>query len=453
MELQGHEAPAGSLDVVRAISVARLERALGRDRGPRFAPHPDYRSTPRILDVGSELQVLQVSAGLEGGARADEHRTELTSGTGFHGRISMGLERMVAHAHYIVGRIEGARSFADPIIPDNDLIVLPEETYLSFTEERGQWGTMFGRNHWHWGPGEEGSLVLSGTSSVLTGLAFRTRLSSLRADAIALSATLEQAAGEQLAAHRVEWQPLDGLRIGVSEAARYQAPSWRPLYLMGAIPYVIVQRLERQSEPDSLQALRNNVLTALDAAWRVAEGTRVYGEFMVDDIAARSGKLPNKIAYQLGWEGVSAVGGTRLSWGGEFTRITRFVYTSFFGREHVLQGRSLGFPIAPDVRRLRLRTFWDLGPDLQLGARVTHTDKGENDLDEPFVPPSPRVDSFQFEGVVERTRELELSARWWPASGVNLAVAAACQWVTNPGHIAGLTDRRPSVALAVHLMR
>ena len=365
----------------------------------------------------------------------------------------MGLTRLVAFSHYIVGRIDNARTFADPIIPGHDLLVLPEEAFLSYTEEHGQWGALFGRARWHWGPGEEGSLVLSRTSPVLTGFAFRTRLGSLRADAITISATLEHAAGEQLAAHRIEWQPVDRLRVGVSEAVRYKAPGWKPLYLMGAIPYVLVQRLELQSEPDSLGALRNNVLTAFDAAWRVAEGTRIYGELLIDDVGARSGKVPDKIAFQLGWEGVGAFGESRLSWGGEFTRLTRFVYTSFFGRDHALQGKPLGFPTGPDCRRIRVRANWDLSADWQIGLRLTHNNKGENDIDEPFIPPYTRVDAFRFEGIVETTREMELGFRWWPASGVNILVSGGYRWIENPGHVPGASDQSPSGSVELRLMR
>ena len=90
----------------------------------------------------------------------------------------------------------------------------------------------------------------------------RAHLDMLRLDLTSLSATLEQAQGEQLAAHRIEWQPREPLRIGVTEAARYRSTGWQPLYLVGAIPYVLVQRLYLQKEPDSLRAHRNNILTA-----------------------------------------------------------------------------------------------------------------------------------------------------------------------------------------------
>jgi hypothetical protein len=453
IELQGLGAPPDSLPASIGISVARLERALGRDRGPLFAPHPFYRSTPRVLEYGAGLQLLELSAGLEGRGDLGEHGSHFVSGTGLRARAAMELDRFEAFAHYVVGQVDHARQFADPIVPGNDLIVLPEETYLSYTQEMGRWGAQFGRERWHWGPGEEGSLVLSKTSPLLTGMAFHARLEALRADAIILSATLKPAAGEQLAAHRIEWQPRDGLRLGVTEAARYQAPTWRPLYLMGAVPYVLVQRLEVQSEPDSLRALRNNVLTAADAAWRLRDGLKVYGELLIDDVHARSASQPNKIAYQLGCEGVNDLAIGRFNWGAELTRLTRYVYTSFFGRDHALEGEPLGFPTGPDARRVRVRLGWDPDPDWGVSLVATHTDKGENSIDEPFLPGSPRIDSFQFEGVVERTREIELGARWWPASGVDLQVTAEWRSVSNAAHVPGRLDHGARLSLGARLVR
>ena len=132
--------------------------------------------------------------------------------------------------------------------------------------------------------------------------------------------------------------------------------------------------------------MRNNVLTAMDATWRMADGLRSYGEILIDDLHARSGKNPNKFAFQFGAEGAWPLGPGRFLWGGEFTRVTRYVYTSFFGRDHALGGQSLGFPTGPDARRLRLRGAWDVNPDWGISVIGTRTNKGENDIDEPFLP-------------------------------------------------------------------
>ena len=60
------------------------------------------------------------------------------------------------------------RTFADPIVPGSDFITHTEESYLAYTAPAGQWGLQFGRNRWHWGPGEEASLLLSKTSAPLS---------------------------------------------------------------------------------------------------------------------------------------------------------------------------------------------------------------------------------------------------------------------------------------------
>jgi hypothetical protein len=454
IELQGPGRSPDTLDLVRRISAARIERALGRDRAPFFAPDPELHSTRRLYESRIDRTFFEVSVGAEGRAEREEgDESRIASGTGLHGRVALGLDRLLAFTHYIAGRIDNARRFADPIVPNHDIILITEDTYIAYADEDGQWGTQFGKTRWHWGPGEEGSLLLSKTSPALTGLSFHARHDALRADGVALSATLESAAGEQLAAHRIEWQLSDGLRVGVTESARYKATGWQPLYLIGIIPYVLVQRLEMQAEPDSLSSHRNNVMTSFDAAWRVAEGTKIYGEFLIDDLHARSGSIPNKFGYQLGWEGAGTVADRRLTWGGEYTRVSRYVYTSFFGRDYVVQGKPLGFPTGPDVRRVRLRTYLDLNLDWSVFARVTHNDKGENDISEPFIPGSGRVEASHFEGIVETTRELELGLRYWPASGVYVAVSGGYRWINNRNHVEGDRHNAGVGAIEVRINR
>ena len=447
IELQGIGAAPIEPDLIRGISLARIERTLGRDRSPLFSPHYLYTSTPRLFESNSEKTLLEISLGAEGRVLHDENGWTASSGSGLHGRLALGLDRLVAFSHYVVGKFDDAQTFADPIISNTDVIVLSEETFLSYTEERGQWATQFGQSRWHWGPGEEGSLVLSKTGPAITGLAFRAHHHALRADGIALNATLEQASGEQLAAHRIEWQLTDGMRVGITEAARYQSSGWQPLYLIGIIPYVLVQRLQAQAEPESSAALRNNVVMSVDAAWRIANGNKIYGEFLIDDLHTRSSNYPNKIAYQLGWEGAGWVARRRIVWGGEWTRLSRYVYTSFFGGDYAVNGVPLGFPTGPDARRIRLRGQLDLDNDWTVFGRVTHNDKGENDINEPFFPtsnPQP-VDSFDFEGVVETTRDFELGLRWWPASGVYVAASGGYRWIKNADHITG-NERRSGLA-------
>jgi hypothetical protein len=287
----------------------------------------------------------------------------------------------------------------------------------------------------------------------MTGLSVEGGVTAWRVHGIVLNATLGASAGEQLAAHRIEWQPRDDLRLGVTETARYQSSSWQPLYAVGVIPYVLVQRLLDQDEPDSAGTHRNNVMLAFDARWRFVPGAAVYGEFLVDDLHAETADNPDKLGMQLGLEGARAVAGGRLSGGLEYTRLWRYVYTSFFGREYSIQGEPLGFPTGPDSRRIRARAAWDPNADWQVFVRAAKTDKGENDMGEPFVPGSPKPDPSTFEGVVERALALEAGLRWWPASGVDLAVTAGHERIDDAGHVDGAERSGFRGAIAVRLVR
>jgi hypothetical protein len=436
-ELEGAPGVPANLSTVTAISLARLERVLGRDPRTGWSVDSSHAPTPRLYTNGPQDQRLELSAGLEGAASADADTAIALSGTGVHVRAALAFDRWLVFTHLVVGHFDEARSFADPLVANTDVTTLTEESYIAYGSSDMAWGAQFGRDRWHWGPGDEGSLILSRSAAPLTALAFRGRLAGLRLDGIVLNATVDAAAGEQLAAHRLEWQPRGDLRLGLTEAARYHASGWSPLYLVGVIPYTLVQRLQVQDEPDSTGALRNNVLFGLDAAWRVAPGTRLYGELAIDDLHAKTSDNPDKIAWQIGWDGAGMIGPQRLTWGAELTRVWRYVYTSYYGRTYEAQGMPIGFPTGPDSRRVRAHLDWDSTPAWQWSARAAGTDQGEGTLADAYVPGSPRESGSHFLGVVQHTREGEIGARWWPAGGVDFAASIGYRWIDDFQHVAG----------------
>jgi hypothetical protein len=312
---------------------------------------------------------------------------------------------------------------------------------------------MLGRDRWHWGPGEEGSLLISRTSAPMTGLMLHLRFPALGLDATALHTTLEAGSGEQLAAHRLEWRVCEALRIGATETARYRSSGYQAVYLASVIPFSLAQRLlDQDVGADTTGALRNNVMLGLDAAWRVADGTRLYGELLIDDLHAKSAATPNKLGVQFGAEGVGDVHGARLSWGSEYTRLSRYVYTSFYGRSYFAQGRPVGFPTGPDSERLRVRMAWDPGPDWQCSLAAARTTLGEG-AQAAYTPGGPVPDVWSFAGVPERSRSVEAALRWWPAAGVDVSVRAERSWRMNAAHVPGAADAAWQLAAAARLTR
>jgi len=208
------------------------------------------------------------------------------------------------------------------------------------------------------------------------------------------------------------------------------------VYVASVIPYALAQRLLQQ-DADSTSDSRNNVELSFDASWRPADGTRLYGEMLLDDVHARTGEVPNKYGWQVGADGAWTHGFTRLSWNTEYTWMSRYVYTSFFGRTFTAQDQPIGYPTGPDARRLRVRASWDPRVAWQLTGLVSRTWKGENDLDEPFVPGTPVPDVSTLEGVVETADDATGVLRWWPASGVDLSLSFGFDRVQNADHLAG----------------
>jgi hypothetical protein len=457
LELMGDVPPSLTGNLVRDLVAQRLEREFQRDATVAFAVGAAGRgSTPRLWQrTGRDGERVELSMGLEGAYDASRSGgrtlTRWRDGSGLHLRGAAQQGGWLAYAHIAAGQLRGADRYTDVLVSGTDLAAQTEEAHLSVSSGT-KWTAAIGRQRFAWGPGEQGSLLLSRTAAPLTALWLHARFDVLRADAFALHATTGPGRGEQLAAHRLEWAPSSRLRVGLSEAARYKAAGWQGVYLASVIPFSLAQRLLQQ-DGDTLGVNRNNVMVSADVAWRPADGTRVYGEFLLDDAHAKTASVPNKYAWQLGLDGAWTRGFSRITWNAEYTWISRFVYTSFFGRAFTAQDEPLGFFTGPDSRRLRTRVTWDPRVDWQLVGIVSRSWQGESGLDEPFVPGSPVPPVATLAGTPEATDDVTGVIRWWPASGVDLSLALGWSRVEDAGHVAGANERGAHGAVAIRLTR
>src|SRR5262245_6570470 len=456
LERMGDGPPPLAGNLVRTLVAERIERELQRDAMGAFARYETRLSTPRLFQrawPGDDR--AELSFGLEGAydmSRQDGDQTsKWRDGSGIHLRMGAQVDRWLAFAHIALGQLENAHTYTDVLLQNSDIAAQTDEAYLSYSAGT-HWSASMGRQRFAWGPGEEGSLLLSRTSVPFTALALHLRIAALRADGFSINATTDPGQGEQFAAHRIEWQPLSELRLGIAEAARYQADGWEPVYVASVIPYALAQRLLQQ-DGDSTGSARNNVELSFDASWRPADGTRLYAELLFDDLHAKSADTPNKYAWQVGADGAWTHGFTRLTWNTEYTWMSRYVYSSFFGRSFTAHGDPIGFPTGPDARRLRVRASWDPRVAWQVTGIVSRTWKGENDIDEPFEPGDPVPDVSTLEGVVETRDEATGVLRWWPASGMDVSISLGFARAQNANHVSG--DDRTGItgSIAFRLIR
>jgi hypothetical protein len=282
-ELRGDGAapplPAGA----RTLALRRIERArhwnepAPGDAAPGATPRLFQREWPGATR-------LELSTGLEGRrdwTRSDDVRAERwEDGSGVHLRGGAQLDRWFAYAHVYMGQLAGVREYSDALVNGTDFAVGTEESYLAYTVENS-WSVQFGRSRWHWGPGEEASLLLSKTSAPLSGLMMHARIEPLRADLFLFNATVQPGRGEQLAAHRLEWQVRDWARVAVSEAARYRSAAGRGCTWRASFPIRSCSDCSTGTRDAGRDAQR--AALARRASVRIADGSRVLRRAAADD--------------------------------------------------------------------------------------------------------------------------------------------------------------------------
>ena len=455
LELMGDGAPIGAGELVRRVVAERLERELQRDATTAFVHERASRSTPRLFQrQWPNGQRVEFSAGLEGTAASErsegDTRSRWQDGSGLHLRGSVQVDRWLAYSHLSAGHLEDAEHTTDVLVSGTDVALQTDESYLAYAVGQ-QWSAAIGRERFAWGPGEEGSLLVSRTAAPLSALHLTARIEPLRADLTSINAVVDRSRDEQFAAPRLEWRPAGAFRLGVAEAVRYHSDGWQLLYVASVIPYSLVQRLLMQ-DGDTLGS-RNNVLFAADFSWRPADGTRVYGELLIDDAHAKTADVPNKYGWQVGLDGAWTRGFTRLTWNTEYTWLSRFVYTSFYGRTYVAQDLPIGYVTGPDSRRLHVRVTWDPRVEWQVEGRASRTWQGESGLDVPYVPGDPVPPVDELAGVPQVTDAFTGVLRWWPASGMDLSLSGGWRRTVGAGHVPDAVEDGLHAGLAFRITR
>lgn len=351
-------------------------------------------------------------------------------------RIGIELGPVLLYQDLFAGRLDGGSVFADPLVEDTDFIHYTEDTYVS---ARTPWIDLsLGRTRQSLGPGRSGTLLWSAAADPTTQLVWGGALFGGRLRGTAVHSDIDAAAGERLAAHRLDFALSPRITFGVAEAARYASDHWEPLYVLSVVPFTLVQRMLAQDHgPDSTNEVRNNVMVSADVRWRAARGHTLYGELLLDDLTFKESGTPVRIGYQAGWQGAARAAGRRLTWQAEYTRVHRFVYSVFYGEDFYFHGRPLGYAAGPDSRSVDGAAALDLSPDWRLELGGSQVQRGEGSSGEAFDPAGPPAKGSEFKGVVERTRALQLGGRWTPRDGVAAGLSWGYQWRANAGHAEG----------------
>jgi len=284
----------------------------------------------------------------------------------------------------------------------------------------------FGRVPQIWGPGRFTQLLISDNSPFLDMLKVNFNLWDVL-EFTGFTSTIDSDSAIYLTAHRLDYSPVDNLRIGLSESILYKSEGLDFAYMNPLIPWYPVQWNERVDD---------NAFLAIDASWRPFEGLETYGEFLIDDIQYENiGNRPDK----LGWTaGISAYLrsldiGTVI----EYTRIDRYVYSQRRQCNYYLHhGEIIGSGLGPDADRITLSLGTSATWPVLGEITIDHTRHGEGTVQEGWPDSASTGGKFP-SGTVEYLTGANLHIGWYPAGFLEVHGKIGNTWTRNADHIQG----------------
>jgi len=225
-----------------------------------------------------------------------------------------------------------------------------------------------------------------------------------------------------IAAHRLDVPLSRNLRIALSEGVRLCGGFDEPLYVLGLMPYTLVQRVQAQDTAvTSLRRRSTQCPRGRGVRLETASGRARLREFLVDDLPAATAHNPARVGARLGLATIRRFAGAPVEIDVEGTKVGRYVYavayTGVCQCDWIQQDRAIGSPDGPDQETLRLRAVRSFTRDHRLEIDLVYANRGAGRLgtawtDAPEQQLEPR--GARGQSAVERERKGSLLWRWDP---------------------------------------
>lgn len=252
----------------------------------------------------------------------------------------------------------------------------------------------FGRDEAKWGPGQQGSLMLSAQNPLFDLIKIRAQYH--RFQFTSLHGKLSSDAGRKyLTAHRLELRVAPWLFLAGSEAVVYGNRDVEFQYLNPIMPYHIAEH--------HLGDKDNNTM-GLDVTLFPAVGHKLYGELFLDDFTFSENPFRyygNKFAILLGYHWANPFQFKNLDLIIEYARIEPYVYTHA-DRINVYKNydRIIGHWLGPNADATFFEIRYRLNRDLKTSIIAERVRQGEGGVDIPYKEEDGTRKSF-LSGIVE----------------------------------------------------
>ena len=293
---------------------------------------------------------------------------------------------------------------------------------------------LVGRDYMRWGPGYQGSLILSDNSPAFDMLKYSGTidLNDLginfgKVNFTKFFSLLDPLDGQNryFLGQRLEYKPIDLLTLGLSETTIISQDSsllfFNPLPFIP--PYYATWWIAKMFSPQEV-----NCNVALDAEINLTQKIKLYSEWMADDFIffPDENPYPNRTGFLAGAYFADPLGSGNTDFRIEYTHINNYVYFPIQSWQNYLyQNEYIGHPLGPDAAQIYLELTHRLSDKFNLSLSYNQERHGEGQTGIP-LPSDPVIanENIFLSGIIEKQHAYQaeisytMSPQWEFSAGV-----------------------------------
>jgi hypothetical protein len=336
-------------------------------------------------------------------------------------------------------------------LPSFEVTISDNVPFLPDNIEISDFSLQVGRDYIRWGPGYQGSLMLSDNSPAFDMLRYSGIIDlndsgeSMAKINFTKFFSLLDTLDEQnryFSGQRLEYKPFNNLTLGLSETVIISEDSgilfYNPIPFIP--PYYATWWIAGMFEPQEV-----NCNVALDAEINLTQKIKLYGEWMADDFIFYPdvNPFPNRTGFLAGAYFADPLGSSNTDFRIEYTHINNYFYFPRHSwQDYLYQGEYIGHPLGPDADQLYLELTHHLSDRLNLSLSYNQERHGEGQIGIP-LPSDPVIanENIFLSGIIEKQQAYQAKLSYTMSPQWEFSLGAIWENIKNKDNNIGVDEK------------
>jgi len=348
-------------------------------------------------------------------------------------------------------RVQIKQAYINLNLPSFKIAISDNVSFLPDNIEISDFYLLVGRDYMRWGPGYQGSLVLSDNSPAFDMLKYSGTIDlnnsgeSLAKISFTKFFSLIDTLDEQnkyFLGQRLEYKSTSTLTLGLSETVIISEYSsilfYNPIPFI--LPYYATWWIASMSEPQEV-----NCNVALDAEINLIQKIKLYGEWMADDFIFHPdvNPYPNRTGFLAGAYFADPLGSGNTDFRIEYTHINNYVYfPTHSWQDYLYQGEYIGHSLGPDADQLYLELTHNLSDRLNLSLSYNQERHGEGQAGIP-LPSDPIIanEDIFLSGIIEKQQAYQAKLSYTMSPQWEISASITRENIKNKDNNIGVDEK------------